>query len=46
MAKLLHIAEGKANERAWIPPFIAGLKALGELSVVENGGELGLKSQP
>ncbi len=36
MTRLLHIAIDERDERIWIDPFIAALREIGELEVVEN----------
>jgi len=40
MKKLLHIANRKAEKRVWIPAFIEELKEMGDLTIVEDGGNL------
>lgn len=40
MRRLLHIAQHEVSPRIWIEPFYKELRAIGQITVVENGEEL------
>ena len=40
MTTFLHIAERKASPRVWIEAFVKELRALGDLTILENGAEM------
>ncbi len=40
MARFLHMAANSAQPRAWTSPFVAALRALGDLDIIEDGNKL------
>ena len=40
MTRILHIASRKPSPRVWIEPFIARLKEIGELTILEDGNAM------
>ena len=40
MTKMLHIADTVPNKKIWIPPFIAALQEIGDVTIIEDGNTL------